>query len=63
MSGGGGFDPGKELANLDKSLSLSENAPLILRLLLIWGCLCLLLKWGQFLVRVEQSTKAALAKA
>jgi hypothetical protein len=29
MSGGGGFDPGKELANLDKSLSLSENAPLI----------------------------------
>ena len=29
MSGGGGFDPGKELANLDKSLSLSQNAPLI----------------------------------
>jgi hypothetical protein len=29
MSGGGGFDPGKELAQLDKDLSLSQNAPLI----------------------------------
>lgn len=29
MSGGGGFDPGKDLANLDKDLSLSQNAPLI----------------------------------
>jgi hypothetical protein len=29
MSGGGGFDPGKELAQLDKDLSLSEHAPLI----------------------------------
>jgi hypothetical protein len=29
MSGGGGFDPGKELAQLDKDLSLSHNAPLI----------------------------------
>jgi len=27
--GGGGFDPGKELAQLDKDLSLSQNAPLI----------------------------------
>ena len=27
--GGGGLDIGKELANVDKSLSLSENAPLI----------------------------------
>ena len=29
MSGGGGFDPGKDLANLDKDLGLSKNAPLI----------------------------------
>lgn len=29
MSGGGGFDPGKDLANLDKDLGLSQNAPLI----------------------------------
>ena len=29
MSGGGGFDPGKELAQLDKDLSLSQNAPTI----------------------------------
>jgi hypothetical protein len=29
MSGGGGLDVGKELAQLDKDLSLSENAPLI----------------------------------
>jgi len=29
MSGGGGFDVGKELAQLDKDLSLSQNAPLI----------------------------------
>lgn len=27
--GGGGFDPGKDLANLDKDLGLSKNAPLI----------------------------------
>jgi hypothetical protein len=29
MSGGGGLDVGKELAQLDKDLSLSENAPMI----------------------------------
>jgi hypothetical protein len=29
MSGGGGLDVGKELAQLDKDLSLSQNAPLI----------------------------------